>query len=206
MSSETLSPVSAPTTLYSPDKQIRLTPPTCAEDEQVSVLRSDPIVRRYLRFMPPITVPEVTQRRLTRSQDPRILDYNVFLGDTTELIGMTGVFNIDTLQKSCEAGIVMASNVQGKGLSTKVFYTLLKDVFEMRGFHRVTFETGEDNAPMRGWLEKVAGARLEGKRIEAWVDSVNGGRTNVCSYAILEWEWRGKVKDALEKKMGIVSH
>ena len=64
-----------------------------------------------------------------------------------------------------------------------------------RKFHRVTFETGADNLPMRGWLEKVAGARKESTKVGAWKDpSENGGYSDVTGYAILEDEWREGVE------------
>ncbi|KAH6910370.1 acyl-CoA N-acyltransferase [Coprinopsis sp. MPI-PUGE-AT-0042] len=192
--------------LLSPDEHIRLAPPTSAEDEQVAVLRSDPKTRRFLRFWPEsISVQEVAERRETRLKDPKILDFNVF-DDSPQgggkFIGISLAFNIDDTHRSCEAGIAIISEAAGKGLSTVIFYTLLKYVFEERGMHLVTFHTAEDNAPMRGWLEKVAEARLEATQVDWWADG-QGGWTTVKGYAILDHEWKGKVKSNLKKRMAI---
>jgi len=223
MSSPSTSPTTPPITIYSQDKRVRLATPSSVEDADVSVVRSDPLARRYLRFMPPITVEGVKERRESRAQDPHILDFNVFLlqqdyspsTDTEtsssssssqtpqgELIGMTGVFNIDDLQKSCEMGILLSPKVHGTGISTVVLYTIMKYIFEERKFHRVTLETGEDNMPMRGWLEKY-GVRCEATRLEAWTDG-NGGWTDVKGYAVLDREWVEVVKPNLEKKLGLL--
>ncbi|TFK23158.1 acyl-CoA N-acyltransferase [Coprinopsis marcescibilis] len=189
--------------LFSPDNRVKLVPPSSEHDEDVAILRSDPVSLRYLRFMQPITAAGVAERRETRGKDPRILDFNVlYLDDQTSnwrVVGCTGIFSIDDMQGSCETGILLSSSVHGKGLATSVLYTLLKYVFEERGLYRTTFETAEDNAPMSGWLDRV-GARREALRLEAWTDG-SGGRTNVLSYAMLAREWREKVKSVLEGRM-----
>jgi RimJ/RimL family protein N-acetyltransferase len=195
----------APVVLFSPDKRIRLASPTSAEDAQVAALRSDPNTRRYLRFWPEsISVQEVAERRETRLKDPKILDFNVF-DDSSDgggkFIGISLAFNIDEMHRSCEAGIAIVSDATGKGLSTIIFYTLLKHMFEERGMHLVTFHTAEDNAPMRGWLENVAEARLEATNVDWWADRRGGGWTTVKGYAILDHEWRSKVKGNLERRL-----
>lgn len=193
----------SPLILYSPDKRYRFATPTSAEDDQVSILRSDPRTLRYLRFMAPsISIPEVAARRESRLADPKIIDLNVFDESSGKLVGMTGVFDFDEFMSRCEAGIVISPEATGKGLASVMMYVVLKYVFEERGIHRVTFETGEDNAPMRGWLEKVAEARVEATRLECWKDG-KGGWTDVKGYAIIDWEWRDRVKPNLEKRLGI---
>ena len=62
----------------------------------------------------------------------------------------------------------------------------------------MTFETAEANEAMRGWLERVLGATFEGKKRECW-KGLDGTYLDVCSYSILEWEWRGGVREKLER-------
>ena len=64
--------------------------------------------------------------------------------------------------------------------------------------HRVTFETGADNEPMRRWFEGV-GVVEEGVLKEAWSDG-NGGWVDAVTYRILAREW-GVVKEGLEKRV-----
>jgi len=54
--------------------------------------------------------------------------------------------------------------MHNKGLATESLYTVLSHVFGDRKVHRVTFETVEDNLPMRSWLEDVLEAKLEAER------------------------------------------
>lgn len=204
--SEASSSTRTPLVRYSPDKRFRFATPTSAEDDQVSILRSDARMLRHLRFMPQtISIPEVAERRETRLKDPKIIDFNVF-DDSPEgggkLVGMTGVFDYDESMSRCEAGIVISPEETGKGLASVMMYTVLMFAFEEKGVHRVTFETSEDNAAMRGWLEKVAEARVEATRLECWKDG-QGGWINVKGYAIIDWEWRERVKPNLEKRLGI---
>lgn len=95
-------------------------------------------------------------------------------------------------------GILISPDMHRLGLGSETLYTLLKYVFEEQKLHRVTFETAEDNAPMRGWLDMV-GATLEAKRRDCWREVGPAVKyTTVMGYSILEHEWEG-VKDILER-------
>ncbi|KAH6910371.1 acyl-CoA N-acyltransferase [Coprinopsis sp. MPI-PUGE-AT-0042] len=207
--SQESSPSNSPSVvLYSPDKRIRLARPTSAEDEQVAALRSDPRTLRFLPFAPKsASVQEVAELREKRSKNPARIDFNAF-DDSPEggakFVGGTGAFDIDDLHHSCEVGIAVTPEATGKGVCTSILYTLLKYMFEEKGIHRVSFETAVDNAPMRGWLEKVAEARLEATRADCWTDC-EGGWTTAIGYAILDHEWRDRIKGSLEKRLGVVS-
>ncbi len=87
----------------------------------------------------------------------------------------------------------------GTGIATDVLYTLLVYVFEDRALHRATFETATINVAMRGWLDKVAGAKLEGEKREGW-RTERGGYCDVACYSILGWEWRDKGKKETSSK------
>ncbi|KAJ2916791.1 hypothetical protein MD484_g3668, partial [Candolleomyces efflorescens] len=191
-------------TLYSPSRRVKLVPPTEPTDEAVAILRTDPITLRYLKFLPQtMTTEENRVRRETRAKDPQILDLLAYVrgeDGSYELGGTTGVFHMDNLQKCCEAGILVAPKFQGQGVTAEIFYTLFTYIFEEKGFHRIGMETAMENMPMRGWLEKVADIRQEGVKKEWWTDMA-GGWTDVGSYAILDWEWRDKVKERLEKRI-----
>lgn len=193
------------TVLISPSGKLKLIPPSSEEDEAISILRSHPITRKYLRIFPVhISVQEVAARRESRAEDPRIMDFYIHIIDqdgTGTFAGMTTIFNIDTMNKSCEAGILVPHDMYGKGIATETFYTLLQYAFEDLKLRRVTFETGADNIPMQRWFEEVAGARLEAERKECWVEIEEGKYTDVKGYAILDWEWRGRIRSRLEERL-----
>lgn len=191
-------------TLISITGRVKLVPPEPADDEAVSILRSHPITRRYLQFLPPhISVEEIRARRESRENDPRILDFHVHVineDGTTKFMGMSGIFNIDESNDSCEAGILIDPNTHRGGLATETLHTLLSWAFEERRFHRVTFETGVDNVGMRGWLEKVAGATLESEKRECW--RIGPGKyIDVKGYSVLEREWKVHIKAEIDARV-----
>ncbi|KAJ6610379.1 acyl-CoA N-acyltransferase [Mycena sp. CBHHK59/15] len=188
-----------------PSKSGRLTlvPPSESDDESVSALRSHPDTRRHLRYLPErFSVADARARRISRSSDPSLVDFHIHMAATSEFVGTTGIFRIDTDYaggRSCEVGILVGPAFVRGGIATDALCAVLAWVFEARGFHRAVFQTGADNAAMRAWLEK-AGATLEGRQRECWADP-DGGYTDVCLYAILEREWMEVVKGRLEARI-----
>lgn len=192
--------------LYSPDKRIKFTLPGPQDDENIAKIRSDPICRKYSRYLPEVVpVAEVTKMRESRAQNPGMLDFVVSVRDSDEgeyeFAAVCNVAVIDPDHMWGDAGIWIVSSRHGQGLTTPILYMLLRHVIEDRGLHRVSFMTGEDNAPMRGWIEKVAGARKEGQFKHCWKDPSTGGWTDVVTYGIVADEWKESVRPALEKKL-----
>ncbi|KAJ7102641.1 acyl-CoA N-acyltransferase [Mycena crocata] len=195
------------TTLPSKSGRLTLIPPPETDDASVSVLRSHPEIRRYLRYFPEhCSVADASARRQSRARDSTVLDFHIHAstaapGAASTFVGSTGIFRIDNeYGRSCEVGILISPDYFRGGLATDALYTILVYVFEDRKFHRAEFQTGADNAAMRGWLEK-AGATLEGRKRDIWSDPTTGGYTDVCMYSILEEEWIATVKGRLEAKM-----
>ncbi|KAF9465032.1 acyl-CoA N-acyltransferase [Collybia nuda] len=192
------------TILHSPTGRIRLVYPSSEDDEATAAVREHPMSLQYLRFLPKKVTPEDTRnRREQRAEKPEIIDFNIHIVNpdgTTTFAGTTGIFNVDLEHESFEAGILVSPDLQRGGFATEALYTLLKYAFEEKNLHRGNFETSEDNLPMRSWLENVLGAKLEGKRREAWKES-EGRYRDVTSYSILEQEWTSYAKARLEKSM-----
>jgi len=195
------------TVLISSSDKLKLIPPCSDDDVSVSILRSHPVSRQYLRMFPVrISAQEVAARRKTRAENKQIIDFHIHIinqDETSTFVGMTGVFNIDEMHKSCEAGILVAPDMYGKGIATEALYMLFQYMFENREMRRMTFETGVDNIPMQLWLEEVAGARLEAERKECWAEIEEGNFTDVKGYAILNWEWQDCIKSRLEKRLNL---
>ncbi|SJK97566.1 uncharacterized protein ARMOST_00818 [Armillaria ostoyae] len=186
--------------------RIKLIPPHPSEDEVVAQLRTDPEFLRYLPIFPQsASAEEMRLRRETRSENPSIRDFHIHVADNKgqwKFGGIAGYFNLEETNKSCEIGIAVCPALFGTGIATDVLYTLLVYVFEDQALHRATFQTATINVAMRGWLDKVAGAKLEGEKRECW-RTERGGYCDVACYSILEWEWRDKVKGKLEQRLQI---
>ncbi|PFH50908.1 hypothetical protein AMATHDRAFT_143841 [Amanita thiersii Skay4041] len=192
--------------LISPTGRIKLVPPTADDDEAVIKCRTHPISRQNLRFLPEqMSMNEVRTRRDARSNNPCVADFHIHLmsdDGSSIFCGMTGYFNLDMMHSSCEVGILIPPDAYRKKIGTEALYTVLKWIFEEKKVHRVTFETGQDNTPMRTWLEEVAGARLEAQRKECW-RNVDGSYSDVAGYSILDWEWLDSVKVRLEARLKV---
>lgn len=191
--------------LLSPTGRVQLVPPAPEDDEAVSNIRSHPVTLRYIKFLPiNVSIDDARLRRELRAEDPRIVDFHIHVlnedGISYSFAGSTGIFNIDEVNGSCEVGILVSPERHRGGYGTEALYTVLKWAFEERKMHRATFETAQNNDPMRRWLEKVLGATLEGTRRDCWNEG-GGKYTTVCSYSILEWEWSGGAKESLEKSL-----
>ena len=209
--------------LKSPTGRLKLKAPSEANDAENARVRCHPVTRKYLRWLPEhFTIEEARKLREERRVNESLLEFHVYKTESDggeHFVGGTMIFHIDTQHNSCEMGIILSPEAHGGGIATDgqlvtrvankvadrhwgiAFYTMLRYAFDERKFHRVTFETGADNLPMRGWLEKVAGARKESTRVHAWKDPENGGYSDVTGYAILEDEWHNQVKGNLEKKL-----
>ncbi|KAJ7068842.1 acyl-CoA N-acyltransferase [Mycena amicta] len=187
--------------IVSKSGRVLLVPPAEADDPSVSVLRSHAETLRYLRFLPSnVPLAAATARRVSRQTDPSIVDFHIHTTEG-EFVGTTGIFRIDTeYGNGCEVGILIMPERARGGLATDALYTVLEYVFETRGMNRAEFQTGADNAPMRGWLDRT-GATLEGTRRAAWIDPATGGYSDVCVYGILREDWMAAVKHGLEKRI-----
>ncbi|EEB99266.1 hypothetical protein MPER_01086, partial [Moniliophthora perniciosa FA553] len=184
--------------------------PAEVNDEANAKIRRHPEIRRYVRYLPEHFTAEQAQGvRESRETAPAVLEFNVSDTDkdgNDRFAGATLIFHIEEQHHSCEVGIILSPEVRRGGVATdgkiltflasllthgiRVFYTLLSYIFETRKMHRVTFETGSDNLAMRGWLEKVAGARIEAQRLGCWIDPVSGGYSDVTG-----------LKDPLSRKV-----
>ncbi|KAH7924607.1 acyl-CoA N-acyltransferase [Leucogyrophana mollusca] len=191
--------------LLSRSNHVKLVPPTESDDEAVSVLRSDPITRRYLRFLPEkFTVEDARILRESLENNDSRVDFYVHVIDgddgTEHFAGTCGLMRIDARNDRCDIGILISPHYHGRGIATEVLRLLLGFAFEDKGMHRVGFETGEDNVAMRGWLERVAGCQLECTWVESWKEGP-GRYSNGVWYRILAQEWREAVRVKLDQKL-----
>ncbi|KAJ7167742.1 acyl-CoA N-acyltransferase [Mycena filopes] len=200
--------------------RIILVPPVSDEDDGfVAELRAHPETRRYLRYFPErVSVADARARRLSRASDPTLVDFHIHNVNSARdglrvdkgavaapahtFVGTTGIFHVELEYGSaCEVGILISPEYFRGGLATDALYTVLVYVFEERKFNRAEFNTGADNAAMRGWLENAdkVGVTFEGTRRGYWGTEADG-YDDVCMYGILKGEWP-TVKGKIEAQM-----
>ncbi|KAJ7593736.1 acyl-CoA N-acyltransferase [Mycena floridula] len=192
-------------TLLSPSGRVKLASPTEADDEPKALLRSHPATSRYLPTLPTrLTTSDARAMRERLDQDISSVALTIHFRDEVEeyvFAGTTGLYHIDKANNRCTVGIMVSPNIHGRGIATEALYTVMEFAFETRNFHKVTFETSMENVQMRGWLEKTAGARLEGVMKDAWKHFEADAYSDMASYGILEGEWRNGIKEKLKAKI-----
>lgn len=155
-----------------------------------------------------MTSEDAANLRLFRAAEPSYCDYHVHtsIDGSHVFVGMIGFRNFDAFNRSVEMGILLLPDYHGKGVGTETLYVLLEYLFYQRQMHRVSFETSTENAQMRGWFDKVAGAKLEAIRRECWRSVEDTDYyADVASYCILEQEWKGSVQERLKTKLSKIA-
>ncbi|KAJ2782668.1 hypothetical protein H4R18_002146 [Coemansia javaensis] len=116
------------------------------------------------------------------------------------VIGCCGLNAIDLDNRCADAGIILDARFWRTGASTEALYLVLKFGFEMLGLHRIGMQTTQDNAGMRGWLEHVAGIRLECIRKEALYLG-NDTYADSWDYAMFACDWYASVEKKLRARL-----
>ncbi|KAF8574724.1 acyl-CoA N-acyltransferase [Ramaria rubella] len=207
------------TPLKSPWGRLVLLPPRPEDDDDAAALRSDPEALRHLLFMPrSMTQDEWRTIREKRDADdtvwnahvhfvtpPRLLSQTHSSTPLSTSAGQVGIMNINTVNRSGEAGLILSSAYHRTGIATEALYLTLREGFENPDLklHRVHFVVSVDNVAMRGWLERF-GVELESRMREAWSDG-EGGWVDTVIYSILEGEWpalKGRLEEKLTARLG----
>ncbi|RUS29660.1 acyl-CoA N-acyltransferase [Jimgerdemannia flammicorona] len=190
---------------------VTLRTPTQTDDSKMREMLSDVTTMKHLRFMTHElqggwTLAEVAARRerqISGQQDSSALVLHIHVVDPVtgaeNLAGSTGFTSVDMTHLNAFCGIILHHEYWSRGVATEAFYLVLRYAFETLGLHRVAFETTEGNEGMRGWLERVAGVKVEGVRKE--VLRVQGEWVDSWDYAIFEDDWKSGLKKALEERM-----
>jgi RimJ/RimL family protein N-acetyltransferase len=195
--------------LKSPWGRLVLIPPSPKDDVQVAALRSDPVVLRYLSFMPKsMSVEECREKREALSATDDAWRFHIHISLTSPdpaFAGQCAILRMDIPNRSAEIGIMINSALHRTGIATEAMYMILSHAFECPDLklHRVQFLTSSANVPMRGWLESF-GIQLEYRQREAWVDG-KGGWEDVVGYTILETEWsplKARMQEKLTVRLG----
>lgn len=178
--------------------------PLLEDATEIRAILSDIHTMKYLRFMTKEpngwTQQQVEDRlkdQLQGQTENRKLVVHIIYEE--KVVGMSGFTVIDTVHRNAEIGIILDKDYWGKNLATEAFYFSLKWAFDEIGLHRVHWHTTEPNVGMRGWLENVCQLKVEA--INREVLNVQGEWINSFTYALLENDWRKRVRDILEAKV-----
>ena len=170
-----------------------------AEREDVKnfyVWVNDPDVTRYLSlYLPMSTVDEENwfNSMTQRSQSEKTLVIEVRDGNGWKMIGNCGVFDIDTIGRLGEIGIMLGEKDEwDKGYGTEAMSLLVHHCFETLNFNRVYLRVYAENLRAKRAYEK-AGFVEEGRLREAVYK--NGKYDDVIIMSVLRAEWIARMKE-----------
>ncbi|MDH6575818.1 GNAT family protein [Kitasatospora sp. MAP5-34] len=160
------------------------------EDAPVlAAYRSDPAVARYQGWTAPVP-PESAAALVREFADgdpgqPGWFQYAIELKADGCLVGDLGV-NLDENRMQAELGFTLAAGRQGCGYATEAARAVLRDLFELRGLHRVSAECDARNVDSVRLLKRV-GFQQEGHRpANTWI---KGEWTDDLLFGLLAERW-----------------
>lgn len=125
-----------------------------------------------------------------RNPNERPLAIEMREGDGWRLIGNSGLYQIDTVARSAEVGIMIGDkSVWNHGLGTEAMGLLLRHGFETLNLNRIFLQVYADNPRARRSYEK-AGFALEGTQREAVFKRGKFGDVHTMSVLRREWDAR----------------
>ncbi len=119
------------------------------------------------------------------------VQYAVALKATNELIGDLGCYLKKEDARQAVIGFTIASAHWRKGYASEIIPALLQFLFEEMNMHRVVADCDTENAASYRTLEKL-GFRREACFVESFL--FNGAYASEYHYAMLQREWRAKIK------------
>ncbi|MDX2129552.1 MAG: GNAT family N-acetyltransferase [Chloroherpetonaceae bacterium] len=114
---------------------------------------------------------------------------------TNQLIGTIGTHPIEWGNQSTAIGYWTSSRFTKKGYATESTLLLLEFLICELKLHRVSATAAKKNIPSNRVIEKL-GFRVEGELLQAY--KVGNSWQDLVSYAILDWEYKGKRKELRE--------
>ena len=175
---------------------------------------SDPISRRYLRFLQPPhgwrndehqwTVRDFADRAQVQKEtraNGKSCAFNTILPATTSgesndrCIGTTGFVTIEN--GIGYLGIISDGQTVRRGYATEALHMCVVFAFDKLGVTTIIMQTDEQNEEMRGWCENTAGLTVNSKALT----EVNGYSFVQCEYVFTLDEWNASIRERLERKM-----
>ncbi len=157
---------------------------------------NDPEVTRGLAlYLPMSFADEESWFNSLASRDPKVkpLAIEIRKGKTWKLIGDCGVFDLDSVNRSAELGILIGEKSEwNKGYGAEVMSLLVRHCFETLNLNRAFLRVYTENIRAVRSYEK-AGFVLEGRLREAVYKF--GKYDDVLVMSVLRSEWMSRTKE-----------
>ena len=153
----------------------------------------------YTRIPSPNEMAAHIAMRLEKQAKGQMVSWAVLDPDSSETLGITSYWNVDTENRRVEIGGTWYCNTaQRTGVNTECKLMLLGRAFEALDCIAVEFRTGFMNQASRRAIERL-GAKLDGV-LRSHMRNADGSLRDTCVYSIVSWEWPA-VRSNLEFQM-----
>ncbi|KAF9382523.1 hypothetical protein CPB97_007118 [Podila verticillata] len=194
--------------------RLTLDPPSEADDEAMGRMFSDLETMAYLRFKTKEphgwTKSDIVDRRELQEAGiakGTVSTYYIHDKRTGELAGVCGANHIHMDERRSDAGIILWKKYWSGGYGTEALYELMRDLFEERKMHKITYETTEPNDGMRRFLEVSCGTPLTYILKDEFMCPSTNKWVSLYAYVIFEEDWPRIKATLLENmKRGAAKH
>lgn len=145
---------------------------------------NDPNVYQHMNMQYPITLEEAEKWHERALYNPSRFD--LVFEDETNVLAMTGLTNVDTVNGLVEFYIIVNPNLQGKGIGKLATQFTINYAFLHYNIHKVYLYTNEFNERANKLYEGL-GFQLEGTLRKHKFK--NGVLIDRCIYGLLKEDW-----------------
>ncbi|KAG0347320.1 hypothetical protein BG004_007977 [Podila humilis] len=188
--------------------RLMLDPPSPKDDVAMGKMFSDVETMAYLRFKTKEphgwTLPEIVSRR--EGHEDKIAKnigttYYIHAKDNKdELVGVCGANTIHPEERRADVGIILWKKHWYGGYGTEALYEVMRELFEDRNMHKLTYETTEPNVGMRRFLEETCETPLTYILEDEFMCPSTNKWVSLYCYVVFENAWP-RIKASLLEKM-----
>lgn len=133
-----------------------------ADKEEIFFLRSDPRMMRYIDKEPCQSRDEVIKWIALldeRLEEGEGINWGITMKGESKLIGTIGLWRFDKPHFRAEVGYMLHPGFWGRGFAEEALRRVVRQAFELYGFHSIEANTNPDNVASARVLEKVGFVR-----------------------------------------------
>lgn len=182
-------------------KTVSLIPLETEHIDKLCLFSTDPEIWRYLSMSlnNREEVQEWCLQRQVGRKDGKILPFVIEDNLTNEVVGYTGVFDLDIKNRIGEVGPTWLNPIYfGHKINLESKLLLLSHAFEEMKLNRLQFKTDETNLRSQRAILKL-GAKLEGT-LRSYKVRRDGSLGNYLIYSIIASEW-STTKDLINRQL-----
>ncbi len=134
--------------------KVKLRVPEKSDAANLFILRSDPMVNKFIERVLPKDISDVEKFIAQRNADPNPFYFIIETLSNNEFVGTICLWNIDKENKYVEVGYELLPAFQGKGIMTSALQEIIRFAFTELNIETIGAFTHSENLSSRKLLEK----------------------------------------------------